>query len=364
MTARRGEGKRADMLVHEAEPFNAEPRPGTLASSPVTPLDAFYVRGHGAVPELDAATWRLRVGGLTSRPLVLSLTELRDGRFAECEEVATLQCAGNRRADLIAVREIPGEAPWGPGATGTTRWRGVRLADVLAAAGVKPAARHVAFVGADRSQEAAPPQQFGASVPLAKAQAPEVLLAYEMDGQALRPVHGAPVRALVPGYIGARSVKWLERIELRSEPWDGYFQNTAYRLLAADEEPGPGIGIALGEVGLNTAILVPLDDGRVPAGPIDVRGYAFAGGGRGIARVEVSGDGGATWVRADLSDDQGPWAWRLWDARIRLAAGTHEVVARAWDGAANSQPERPESVWNPKGYANWAWARIHVHAGA
>ena len=104
-------GKRADMLVHEREPFNAEPPPGTLADSAITPRDAFYVRGHGPVPELDPATWRLHVSGLLERPLVLSLRDLRDGRFAERELVATLQCAGNRRRDLIAIRDIPGEAP-------------------------------------------------------------------------------------------------------------------------------------------------------------------------------------------------------------------------------------------------------------
>jgi sulfite oxidase len=127
------------MLVHEDEPFNAEPRPRALAGSAITPLDAFYVRGHGPIPELDARTWRLHVGGLTERSVELSLGELRDGRFAKRELVATLQCAGNRRADLIAVRDIPGEAPWGPGATGTATWRGVSLA------GVHPAAAHVAL---------------------------------------------------------------------------------------------------------------------------------------------------------------------------------------------------------------------------
>ena len=352
------------MLVHEDEPFNAEPRPRALAGSAITPLDAFYVRGHGPIPELDARTWRLHVGGLTARPIELSLQELRDGRFSECELVATLQCAGNRRADLMAVRDIPGEAPWGPGATGTATWRGVSLADVIATAGLSAAASHVAFVGVDRSEETTPPQPFGASIPLGKAQAEEVLLAYEMDGQPLRPVHGAPLRVSVPGYIGARSVKWLRRIELRSEPWDGYFQNTVYRLLAADQEPGPGVGMALGEVGLNTAILVPEDGALVPAGSIELGGYAFAGGGRGIARVDISRDGGASWARAELLDDQGPWAWRLWRARIELPPGEHELVARAWDSAANTQPELPGTVWNPKGYANSSWARTRVRVGS
>ena len=357
-------GKRADMLVHEQEPFNAEPRPGVLAGSAITPRDAFYVRGHGPVPQLDPSTWRLHVSGLLERPLSLSLEELRDGRFAERELVATLQCAGNRRHDLLAVRDIPGEAPWGPGATGTASWRGVSLTDVLAAAGPKQAAAHVAFVGADRCEEAEPPQQFGASIPFAKAHSDEVLLAYEMNGESLPPVHGQPLRAVVPGYVGARSVKWLERIELRDEPWDGYFQDTAYRLLAADAKPAPGLGIALNELGLSTAILVPEDGTEIPAGPVELRGYALAGGGREIARVEVSGDGGTSWIQATLLEDQGRWAWRRWRAQIELSSGDHEIAARAWDDAANTQPERPETVWNPKGYANSSWARVRLRASA
>jgi sulfite oxidase len=349
------------MLVHEETPFNAEPRPGALAGSALTPLDAFYVRGHGAVPELDPNAWRLQVEGLTENAVGFSLEDLRHGRFVEREVVATLQCAGNRRRGLIEVRDIPGEAPWGPGATGTAVWRGVCLADVLAVAGVKSAARHVAFVGADRSEEVEPPQQFGASIPLTKAMGQEVLLAYEMNEQPLQLVHGAPVRVLVPGYIGARSVKWVQRIELRSEPWDGYFQASAYRLLAPDEEQGSGVGVALGEVGLNTDVLVPEDGARVTAGQIDVCGYAFAGGDREVVRVDVSLDGGLSWTQAELLSDQGRWAWRLWRAEIEIPAGEQELVARAWDSAANTQPERPESVWNPKGYVNNSWARIHLH---
>ena len=128
-------GKRADVIVHEWEPFNAETGLAALAEAPVTATDAFYVRGHGAVPALDPAAWRLRVHGLVERELELSLPTLREA-FREREVTATLQCAGNRRAGLIAIRDIPGEAPWGPGATGTATWAGVPLTDVLALAGL------------------------------------------------------------------------------------------------------------------------------------------------------------------------------------------------------------------------------------
>ena len=355
-------GKRADMLVHEREPFNAEPPPALLANCPLTPLDSFYVRGHGPLPAIAPGELRLRVDGLVAHPLELTLGELRDGRFEEVELTATLQCAGNRRADLIAVREIPGEAPWGPGATATARWRGVALRAVLDAAGVISGARHVGLEGADRSSELDPPERYGASVPLEKARRVEALLAFEMNGRPLEAVHGGPLRAIVGGYIGARSVKWLERIELRSEPWDGYYQSTAYRLLGLGEQPARGAGIPLGEIPLNVAILSPQPGTTVSGGLLDLSGYALAGGGRGIARVEVSSDDGARWLQATLLEDQGPWAWRRWTARIELTPGDHEIVARAWDGAGATQPERAETVWNTKGYVNSSWARLRVRA--
>jgi sulfite oxidase len=357
-------GKRVDMLVHEEEPFNAEPPPGALARSSLTPLDSFYVRAHGGVPDIDQGAWRLEICGLTERSLEVSLEDLRDGRFTQREVVATLQCAGNRRSGLIAVRDIPGEAPWESGATGTARWRGIALAEVLTVAGVDPRALHVAFVGADGCTEADPPQRYGASIPLAKALGAEVLLAYEMNGKPLRPVHGAPVRVLVPGYIGARSVKWVSRIELRAEPWDGYFQQTAYRLLAAGQQPGPGVGMALTEVAVNADVLEPQDGATVSAGPVEINGYAFAGGEREVALVDVSIDGGETWTRAELLEDQGRWAWRLWRATVALPVGEGEVVVRAWDTAANTQPERPATVWNPKGYVNNSWGRVRLHVSA
>src|SRR5690242_13678441 len=249
-------GKRADMVVHEEEPFNAETVPAALAAGPVTATDAFYVRGHAAVPEIDLDAWRLQVHGLVERELELSLVTLREA-FREREVTATLQCAGNRRRSLIAIRDIPGEAPWGAGATGTAAWTGVALADVLALAGPSREATHYGFAGADLCLPAKSAEHFGGSIPLDKACRPEVLLAWAMNGEPLPPVHGAPLRVVVPGYIGARSVKWLVRIEVRSRPWDGYFERVAYRLLPPDEKPGPGAGMPLGLVALNSDVLSP-----------------------------------------------------------------------------------------------------------
>jgi sulfite oxidase len=355
--------KRDDLIVHEEEPFNAETGLAALAEGPVTATDAFYVRGHGAVPEVDARSWRLRVHGLVERELELSLTTLREA-FREREVTATLQCAGNRRAGLAAIRAIPGEALWGPGATGTATWAGVALADVLALAGPLPEAAHVGFAGADLSPEADPPQTYGSSIPLDKACRPEVLLAWRMNGAPLAPVHGAPVRAVVPGYIGARSVKWLERIEVRSQPWEGYFQRVAYRLLPEDGTPGPDAGMPLGLVALNADVLSPADGQRVAAGPVEVRGYAFAGGERHVARVDLSLDAGATWSQAELLDDLGRWAWRHWRIVLELEPGEHEIVVRAWDSSAATQPEDEAALWNPKGYVNNARPRIRISATA
>ena len=354
-------GKRADLIIHEREPFNAETGLAALAEGPLTATDAFYVRGHGAVPEIDAASWRLRVDGLVERELDLSLATLREA-FREREVTATLQCAGNRRAGLMAIRAIPGEAPWGPGATGTATWTGVTLADVLALAAPLEQAAHVGFVGADLSPEAAPVQPFGGSIPLDKACRPEVLLAWGMNGEPLQPVHGAPVRVVVPGYIGARSVKWLERIEVRSDPWDGYFQHVVYRLLPEDGAAGPGAGMPLGLVALNADVLAPAHDGTVAAGPVEVRGYAFAGGERHVARVDVSLNGGAHWSQAELLDDLGRWAWRHWRIVVDLAPGEHEILVRAWDSSAATQPEDEAALWNPKGYVNNARPRVRIRA--
>jgi sulfite oxidase len=315
------------------------------------------------VPALDPAAWRLHVHGAVERELDLSLVTLREA-FRERDVTATLQCAGNRRAGLIAIREIRGEAPWGPGATGTATWTGVALADVLALAGPLRQAAHVGFAGADLCREAKPAQRFGGSIPLDKARRPEVLLAWAMNGEPLPLVHGAPLRVVVPGYIGARSVKWLERIEVRSKPWQGYFQRVAYRLLPEDGAPGPGVGMPLGLVALNSDVLAPADRQTLAAGAVEVRGYAFAGGERHVARVDVSLDGGATWSQAELLEDLGRWAWRHWRITVDLAPGEHEIVVRAWDSSAATQPEDEAALWNPKGYVNNARPRVRVRAAA
>lgn len=349
--------KRDDMVVHGREPFNAEP-PGTvLARAAVTPADTFYSRNHGPVPRLDPADWRLTVDGLVARPLLLTLDDLRS-RFAAAEATVTLQCAGNRRADLTAVRAVPGETPWGPGALSTARFRGARLADVLAHAGIAPEAAHVAFRAPDVSPSADPPQPYEVSVPRDRALAPDVLLAWSMNDAPLPPVHGAPLRVVVPGWIGARSVKWLVRVTAGTAPSDGYFQATAYRLPPTDDEPD---GVTLGPVPLNCAVLTPSDGAVLPRGPVEVTGYALGGEGRTVARVEVSPDGGRAWSRVALDGPAGPGVWQRWRTTLDLPAGDVLVLARAWDSTGAGMPESPASVWNPKGYVTNSWPRVRLH---
>jgi sulfite oxidase len=182
-----------------------------------------------------------------------------------------------------------------------------------------------------------------------------------MNGKPLPLVHGAPLRIVVPGYIGARSVKWLEGIEVRATAWPGYFQHVVYRLVPEEATPGPGVGMPLGLVALNGDVLSPADGETVAAGLIEVRGYAFAGGERHVARVDVSVDRG-TWSQAELLEDLGRWAWRHWRATLELAPGDHEIVVRAWDSSAATQPEDESALWNPKGYVNNACPRVRVRA--
>lgn len=355
------------MVVHGTDPYNAEPEPHALAGLHLTPLDIFYTRNHGPIPNLDPSTWRLRIDGLVATPLELSMTALQED-FEQHAVTATLQCAGNRRSDLNQVRRVAGEDPWGPGATSTATWTGARLADVLWTAGIQKDARHVCFGAPDRTEPthqahgghpAHPAATYGSSVEVDKALSDEVLLAWQMNGQALPAVHGAPVRVVVPGYIGARSVKWLDRVTASLHPSDNYFQRTAYRLLPAHGTPGPGVGMSLGPVALNSAILVPADGTPIPVGLTDVHGYAYAGD-RGTARVDVSLDDGATWIEAELDDQAGPWTWCLWRTTLALQEGTARISVRAWDTAGATQPRSAREVWNPKGYLNTSWARATI----
>lgn len=348
------------MVVRSTEPYNAGPPLESLRASPVTPVQLFFVRNHGTVPAVDPRSYRLVVTGFVERELRLSPESLRQ-EFAPATVTATLQCAGNRRRELAAVRPIEGEIPWDAEAVGTAVWTGVPLAEVLRAAGVRAAGRHVHFLGLDTV--AASDQGFGGSIPVEKATGPEVLLAYDMNGSPLLPVHGFPLRVVVPGYIGARSVKWLRSISVAAEPSKNYFQAHAYKLFPPHVQARTvdwDAGVTLTEPSVSAVICVPREGQCVRAGRLSTTGYAFAGGGRQVASVEVSADGGVHWEQARLVGEAHPWTWRFWEASLHLQPGRQQIIVRAKDSTGAGQPPDPAAVWNFKGYVNNAWHRVAV----
>ena len=353
---------RPNLIVHSQAPFNAEPPTAQLRASFTTPLGGFYVRSHGDTPLLDRAAHRLTVTGKVGTKLVLSVAELRE-RFAARTITATMQCAGNRRADMRRVRPVSGD-PWAPGAIGNADWTGVSLAEVLHAAGAEAeATHHVAFDCADECHVGGKTFRYGVSIPMPKALAPEVLLAYAMNGQDLAPEHGAPLRVVVPGWAGARSPKWLHTITVQPAPSENPIQADDYKLFPphlTKETAEPALGITINALPLNSAICEPAPYARLPSGPVTLRGYATASG-RAVLRVDVSPDGGRTWSQAALEDHGGSrWSWVFWNATLDLPKGERELVVRAWDESGQTQPAAADEVWNFRGYLSSAWHRVGV----
>ncbi|MBE7211665.1 MAG: molybdopterin-dependent oxidoreductase [Gluconacetobacter diazotrophicus] len=359
-------GPSPGLIVHSRDPFNAEPPLHRLRASFLTPQRDFYVRSHGDIPRLDAASHRLHVGGRVREPFSLSPAELRE-RFVARTVTAVMQCAGNRRADLQPVKQTSGDA-WAPGAIGNAEWTGVRLLDLLRAAGAdEDPARHVAFEACDTCEMPGEGRfRYGVSIPMPKALAPEVLVAWAMNGEPLAPEHGHPLRMVVPGYAGVRSPKWLAAITVQDRPSDNHMQARDYKLLPPDvtaETVDWERGITINDMPLNAAICEPAPGTRLAAGPVRVRGYAIATA-REVTRVDVSSDGGRSWVQARLEcRPEAPWSWIFWNAALEMGRGEHELVVRAWDSAGQTQPASPEDTWNFKGYLSAAWHRVRVAAG-
>lgn len=350
----------------DAEGLNGGVPAEELAGRPITPPAMLFTRSHAASPRIEVAGWQVQVSGLVDRPGSYTVAELGQ-RFRRREVVATMICAGLRRDEFLRLGPLPGELPWSAEPIGTSRWGGVSLRDLLDAAGVQPGAAHVGFVGGDVVERHGEHFGFGGSIDLTKAMDPDVLLATHLDGNPLPVDHGFPVRVVVPGWYGARSVKWLREIELRREPSANYFQTRAYRV---QREANPAdrrdvtAGTALAEVVLNSVILTPAPGGPVAAGLTEVTGWAIGPEAAAPARVEVSVDAGATWQDAVVMPSAERWTWRLWSIRVRLQPGRHELVVRAWDEAGRGQPAAVEETWNVKGYANNAWHRLPLRVEA
>lgn len=349
-------------LIHDEEGLNTAVWP-MRTDELVTPADRFFTRSHGPIPAVDPDTWRLEIDGLVERAARFTLEEL--SRFPRRDVTATLVCAGLRRSEFLTLGPLPGELPWGPEPASTGRWTGIVLGDVLRAVEVSPRARYVEMTGLDRVERHGHHFGFGGSIDLSKALSGEVLLATELNGAPLPPAHGFPLRAVVPGWIGARSVKWLGRITLREEPSSNYFQSKAYRVQRKINPNDPrdvSGGVALGEVPLNVVIVEPSPKQVVTAGPVRVRGWALGSGGHALTAIEVSAGNEQEWMRAGVVAKESDWSWTLWEATVELPRGRHTLVARATDCTGATQPAMLSATWNVKGYNNNAWHRVTVRA--
>jgi len=349
-----------ELITRQETPYNAEPRLDRLVQEWITPTKSFYVRSHGTRPAVDAGGYRLSVEGLVDKPTSFSLEDLEGMRAVS--RPATLQCAGNRRLEHSKVKPVGG-VQWDAGAIGTAEWKGPRLADVLAKAGLKSGAKHLWFEGLDTVSLKDRQTAFGGGVPIEKAMRPETLIAVTMNGRPLSREHGFPARTIVPGFIGARSVKWLGRIVVSDHPSENNFVARDYKMFPPEATPETVKPEQFGpiyEMVLGSAICSPRAGDQVTAGRITVRGYAVPPGeaGASVARVEVSSDDGKTWTPARFQGTRSDFAWQLWEAQVNVPGGPSTLVVRATDSKGRTQPE--QASWNFKGYLNDSWHRVQI----
>jgi DMSO/TMAO reductase YedYZ molybdopterin-dependent catalytic subunit len=270
-----------------------------------------------------------------------------------------LQCAGNGRGNHRP--RVPG-VQWRYGAVGNGRWTGVRVRDLLDRAGVKAGARHLQTMGSDKPPSNVP--AFYRSVELEKILADGVV-AYEMNGSPLSPLHGAPARLVVPGWTGNHWMKWLTKLTVSADPQKGFYMDTAYRYPKAPGEPG--VAFKPEEMNPVTDLFVKSNITEFPAtvaagSAALIRGFAFSGA-PDVAKVELTDDGGATWREAELSSQHDPYAWRLWSFRYAPKGTGHMTVsARATDSRGSVQPK--EAVWNQSGYLFNGWHSVDVEVTA
>jgi len=319
-----------------SDPFNCESALDVQVGS-LTPTALHFVRSSHPVPQIDVASWRLRVEGNSARQDV-ELTYQDLLAMPARSQVTWLECAGNGRAFFESVQDQPvdeGQLPWGPFAAGNAEWTGVSLADVLDLAGVIHSALEVHIEGLDEGKRGRP-------IPLDVARRPTTILAYAMNGVPLTGDHGYPLRAIVPGWIGMNSVKWVGKVVISSTPVKVPTNTTTYVLDGPDHPGTP----ALTTQPVKSVVALPWDT-KLSAQPTAVRGFAWSGSGP-VARVEVSLDGGTSWQDARLAEPAGPLAWTPWEFAWTPAPGRHTIRTRATDAAGNSQPD--EVTWNRLGY--------------
>jgi DMSO/TMAO reductase YedYZ molybdopterin-dependent catalytic subunit len=312
------------------------------------PTELHFVRSHFDVPDVDATTWGLEVGGAVATPTRLTLDDLR--AFPAKTQAVTLECAGHRRAEFEPAAQ---GVQWGVGAVAEALWTGVPLEEILLAARPSERACEVVFEGADCGAHRTTDDEvpFARSVPLGRALNGDVLLAWAMNGRPIPPKHGAPLRVIVPGVYAVASVKWLRRVEVLEEPFEGPFQAEDYRIGSE----------ALHELGVNALIVSPQAGDILDATAIPISGVAW--GGRGtVASVEVRVDG-EQWRPAAMTTPNPPHGLAHWHTVVvGIAPGEHTVEVRAHDKDGFTQPELPR--WNALGYANNSRHRVHITVGS
>lgn len=321
----------------------------------LTPVGLHYLLIHYDIPWVEVDDWRLTIGGRVGRELSLSLEELRERPATTL--ATTMECAGNGRAHLSP---RPLSQPWLLEAVGNAEWTGTPLRGLLEEVGIDDGAIEVCFRGLDRGLEGEEIQSYERSLPLAEALREEVLLVYAMNGQPLPPQHGFPLRLVVPGWYGMTNVKWLERITVVDQPFEGYQQDPGYRLRQTPEERGEPVSRMVPR-----SLMVPpgipdfaTRDRLVEVGICTLRGRAWSGLGP-IEAVEASADGGESWSGARLGTPASEWSWVSWEWDWEpTEPGDYELCCRATDAAGNEQPL--EAPWNLGGYANNEVQRVTV----
>ncbi|WVZ92554.1 hypothetical protein U9M48_038605 [Paspalum notatum var. saurae] len=365
-------------------PLNCEPPLARLMHHGfITPAPLHYVRNHGAVPRADWATWTVEVTGLVKRPARITMDELaRD--FPAVELPVTLACAGNRRKEQNMVQKTVG-FNWGAAGVSTSVWRGARLRDVLRRCGIMPrrgGALNVCFEGAE-DLPGGGGSKYGTSVTREWALDPsrDIMLAYMQNGQPLLPDHGFPVRVIIPGCIGGRMVKWLKRIIVTPAESDNYYHYKDNRVLPSHVDAELANAEAwwykpeyiINELNINSVITTPGHDEILPINAITtqrgytMKGYAYSGGGKKVTRVEVTLDGGETWLVCELDHPEKPnkygryWCWCFWSVEVEVLdlLGAKEIAVRAWDQTLNTQPEN--LIWNLMGMMNNCWFKVKVN---
>ena len=348
------------LTILNDRPLNAE-TPAYLLNDAVTPTARHFIRNNGVPPEeVDAKDWTLTIDGLVEKPLKLTIQDLKK-QFETVDLTLQIECAGNGRSSF----DPPARGnQWTYGAVACANWRGVRLANVLKAAGVKKNVIYTANEGADTHLSGQPDKQpLSRGVPIEKALDPHNLIAFALNGADIHPMNGAPLRLVVPGWPGSCSQKWLTRIWLRDVVHDGEkMTGASYRVPNHPVAPGEKVNkkdfVIIQSMPVKSLITRPRSGLQTASRTIEVGGHAWAGD-RKVEMMYVSIDFGATWREADLEDPANPFAWQQWKAKITFPqAGYYEVWARATDEDRTMQPFAV--AWNPKGYLNNSMHRIAV----